>query len=142
MFTSECMTCGAVVNAAEMQGFECPSCAAIVDYSTTKNTVEFVARGMWAVDVHVMPDDFEQPIAEAASPWITCNWRLDLPKGFNAPVKRVNVPGGSMNAWATVSPVLSEDGKEIIGFSVKPKDGVVDAWIAAGCPKTWTGVTE
>ena len=142
MFTSECKTCGTVVNAADMQGGECASCAAIVDYSTTKNTVEFVAKGMWAVDVHVMPDDFEQPLAESVSPWITDNWRLDLPKGFKSPVKRVNVTGGSMNAWATVSAVLNEDGSEIVGFSVKPAPNVVDAWIAAGCPKNWTGVTE
>ncbi len=142
MFTSECKTCGTVVNAADLMDDECASCAAIVDYSTTGNTIEFVAKGMWAVDVHVMPDDFEQPLAEGVSAWITDNWRLDLPKGFKTNVKRVNVMGGSMNAWATLSAGVSEDGSEIVGLSVKPDDGVVDAWIAAGCPKTWTGVTE
>lgn len=142
MFTSECKTCGTVVNAADLMDDECASCAAIVDHSETDHTVEFVAAGMWAVDILVGPDDYEQPLAEGASAWITDNWRLDLPNGFKTNVKRVNVTGGSMNAWATVNAVLSEDGDEIIGFSVQPGDGVVEAWIAAGCPKTWTGVTE
>ena len=142
---TKCVECGHNVPQDTVVMGECPSCATIGSYNETESTIEFVAKGGFAVNVGLNPDDLDAPVANDASLWLTENVRVDAPEDYDGQ-HRVDVRDGALNNWVTVVPLRSDNGTDkgkITGIAADlNSEGVVAAWLKAGAPAYWTGVVD